>query len=227
MLPPEGLGPNGEGGMMKSLPRDQVDDTSTLGASVWILLFGCVMVASILANLLLVVLVGLNKKKHNLVYAIHALMFVINLVDYALLMFDFSLGIDHEYPHGGAGCRLYQMTSRASPVLQGWLVVCLIIVSAKRFGSENPGSLTATCNRTNDLVLLAGILTILISCVALVTIPTAFFSSVITNVHKSFCVVDLAGISVSWQQEVTSIYYLIYSTILPFWLPLLVSFLRI
>ena len=93
-------------------PPPEVSDASTLGGWIWVVLFGVVMAASVIANGYLIVCVCQSKKKQNLVYFLLILVFLVNLADYALMVFDFSLGIEHQYPHGQTACSVYQTVSK-------------------------------------------------------------------------------------------------------------------
>lgn len=57
-----------------------VEDASGLGGSIWIVLFGGVMVLSVVANVLLAGCILSNRKKHSPIYFMMVFMFAINLV---------------------------------------------------------------------------------------------------------------------------------------------------
>ena len=90
----------------------EVADASKLGGWIWIVLFGLVMSFSIIANGYLCWCVAICQKKHNMVYAILVLVFLVNLADYGLMVFDFSLGLEHQYPHSTKACSAYQIVSK-------------------------------------------------------------------------------------------------------------------
>ena len=69
----------GGGIILEIEDRPKIKDTTELGGGIWIILFGMVIVISLAANFLLSVLVVKNRKKHNLVYLMHLLLFAINL----------------------------------------------------------------------------------------------------------------------------------------------------
>ena len=106
---------------METLPPPgdppEVAESSHLGGWIWVVLFGMVMVFSIMANGYLCLCVCQSKKKHNLVYFGLILAFLVNLADYGLLAFDFSLGLEHQYPHSQKACSVYQMVSKVSKYL--------------------------------------------------------------------------------------------------------------
>ena len=90
----------------------EVADASKLGGWIWVVLFGLVMSFSIIANGYLCWCVAICQKKHNMVYAILVLVFLVNLADYGLMVFDFSLGLEHQYPHSTTACSAYQIVSK-------------------------------------------------------------------------------------------------------------------
>ena len=90
----------------------EVIDASNLGGWIWVVLFGTVMVFSVITNGYLCLCVCQSKKKHNLVYFCLILIFLVNVADYGLLAFDFSLGLEHQYPHNQKACSVYQTVSK-------------------------------------------------------------------------------------------------------------------
>jgi hypothetical protein len=224
-LPPD---PDGLGG---GLDHPEVEDTAGLGGWVWIVLFGSVMSLSIVANLLMISCVLFNRKKHSVVYFLLILMFLINLVDYSLLIFEFSLGMGHEYPYGESACTLYQISVRGNPILQATAVIILLHYAAGFYcnlespprSSSGRSETTVTCSRTNNLVIFFTILTGLLVAEALFSVPTACFATIVTVDSKHYCEIDLAAVAPEGsQQKAISIFYLLYSAIFSYWLPLLV-----
>lgn len=229
-LPPD---PDGLGGG----DHPEVEDTAGLGGWVWIVLFGSVMALSIVANLLMTSCVLFNRKKHSVVYFLLIFMFAINLVDYSLLVFEFSLGMGHEYPYGPSACTLYQISVRGNPILQAATVLVLLHYAAGMYcnleaaprptsgsGNSSRSETTVTCSRTNNFVVFFTILAGLLVAEALFSVPTACFAAIVTVEERHYCEIDLASIApIGGQQKAISIFYLLYSAIFSFWLPLLVS----
>ena len=160
-------------------------------------------------------------------------MFAINIVDYALLIFEFSLGMGHEYPYGSSACTLYQISVRGNPILQAATVLVLLHYAAGMYcnleatprPSSNSGrsETTVTCSRTNNLVVFFTILTGLVVAEALFSVPTACFATILTVDAKHYCEIDLATVApADSQQQAISIFYLLYSAVFSYWLPLLV-----
>ncbi len=210
--------------------------SGSIGGWVWIVLFGFVIALSILANLLFTWSVLTNKNKHNVVYMVLLLMFAINLVDYGLLAFDFSLGLDHVYPHGQMACALYQSVIKSNPVVQAAAILVLVHYAAATYINNNNNGLASNLatsrprcgrGRADNFAMFGLIMGTLCLIGILVSIPTAYLAAIVTvrDRRGQFCEVDASTITgdLNSQQRVISAYYLLYSSILPYWLPLLVS----
>merc|ERR1711862_393046 len=96
---------------------------------------------SVMANLMMCASVlSQPKKRHNMVYWLLMLLFGLNVVDYGLLIFEFTLGIEHEYPHGRDACAVYQTVSKGNPVIQAAVVIILAYYAANHYSSvSSPG----------------------------------------------------------------------------------------
>jgi hypothetical protein len=170
-----------------------------------------------------------NRKKHTVVYFVLILMFAINLVDYALLIFEFSLGMGHEYPYGSTACTLYQISVRGNPILQAATVLVLLHFAANMYCNlESSGAgrteTAVTCSRTNNAVVFFTIVVGLVVTEALFSVPTACFAAIVSVGDKNYCEIDLASVTrdESDQQKAISVFYLLYSAVFSYWLPLLV-----
>ena len=281
--------PGGGGGVQEMDEHPQIKDTAELGGGIWIILFGMVIVISLAANLLLSILVVKNRKKRNLVYLMHLLIFAINIVDFSLLIFEFNLGIEHQYPYSQTSCTIYQSIVKGNPIIQASAIVVMLLYTAKVYSTQNLEQQTTETvvssdgdrkslsmflhnnfknsnnngvtvelqqrhqNRTrsfyrrnHDLIKFIGIVVFLVCIELILSVPTAFFASIIVDGQdKRYCEIDLSSssflsndnddasegattshgyfYSVHLHQLILCLYYLIYSSILTFWLPLLVS----
>ena len=278
----------GGGGVQEMDEHPKMKDTAELGGGIWIILFGMVIIISLAANLLLSVLVVRNRKKHNLVYLMHLLIFAINVVDFSLLTFEFNLGIEHQYPYSQTSCTIYQSIVKGNPIIQASAIVVMLLYTAKVYSTHNLEQQTSETvvssdgdrrslsiflnnnlrnsnnnsvtvelqqrhhNRTrsfyrrnHDLIKFVGIVVFLVCIELILSVPTAFFASIIVDGNdKRYCEIDLSSssflsnnddasegattshgyfYSVHLHQLILCLYYLIYSSILTFWLPLLVS----
>ncbi len=238
--------PAGSAGLAVEAAEVSTASDPSIGGWVWIVLFGFVIFLSLVSNLLLTYAVLTNRKKHNVVYLILLLMFVINLVDYGLLAFDFSLGIDHIYPLGlgEAACSMYQSALKSNPVVQAGAVLILVHYAASNYVNNssnadvnNRGQAgaaldrhTSRCarGRAQNFATFGLVLGILALIGFLVALPTAYLATIVQVKGQPgggrFCEVDARSLTddLDSQQKLISAYYLLYSSILPYWLPLLV-----
>ena len=80
-----------------------------MGGWVWIVMFGFVMSLSLAANLVLTLGVASNRRtRSEPVYLLLLTMFLVNVADYSLLSFEFSLGVEHVFPYSEPACAAYQ-----------------------------------------------------------------------------------------------------------------------
>ena len=184
-----------------------VAEATTLAGWVWVVLFGSVMAMATASNGLLASAVLRRKKKRNAVYALLLSLFLVNLADYGLLMFDFSLGLEHTYPHGETACKAYQAASKVNPILQAAIVVVLVYHAANTYADRG-------CS-TRPHFLMAG-LSVLYGGLA---VAPAHLASLVRVKDKVYCEIEISG----GRQADISMFYLIYSALLAYWLPLLVS----
>jgi len=197
----------------------EVTDASTLGGWVWVVLFGLVMTLSILANLVLVISVlQMKKKRQNLVYLLLILLFLVNLVDYGLLIFEFSLGLEHEYPHGQAPCAVYQTVSKGNPIVQALVILLLVFYAANQYADPKSRDCGGAGHRLSTPALIGLFLSGLTVLYGLLALPTAAFAKIVIVEDKRYCEIEVG----QGQKEI-SVYYLVYSAILSYWLPLLLS----
>lgn len=203
-------------------PPPEVSDASTLGGWIWVVLFGVVMAASVIANGYLCVCVCQSRKKQNLVYFLLILVFLVNLADYGLMVFDFSLGIEHQYPHGQTACSVYQTVSKVNPVIQASIMLILASYASKHYNSqgtpEGGGGGRQEFSKKMASALIAMVLIFLYGVLA---IAPANFATIVTIEEKRYCEIITLGKN---HQMNISIFYLTYSAVLCFWLPLMLSF---
>lgn len=197
----------------------EVTDASTLGGWVWVVLFGLVMTLSILANLVLVISVlQMKKKRQNLVYLLLIVLFLVNIVDYGLLIFEFSLGLEHEYPHGQAPCAVYQTVSKGNPIVQALVILLLVFYAANQYADQKSRDCGGAGHRLSTPALIGLFLSGLTVIYGLLALPTAAFAKIVIVEGKRYCEIEVG----QGQKEI-SVYYLVYSAILSYWLPLLLS----
>ena len=89
-----------------------------MGGWVWIVMFGFVMSLSLAANLVLTLGVASNRRtRSEPVYLLLLTMFLVNVADYSLLSFEFSLGVEHVFPYSEPACAAYQASVNRVPSL--------------------------------------------------------------------------------------------------------------
>lgn len=202
-------------------PGEPPEVTQTLGGWIWVVLFGLVMAFSVIANVMLCCVVLPNKKKHNVVFMLLIGLFGLNLMDYGLLIFDFSLGIDHIYPHNERACGVYQAVSKGNPVIEASIVVLLVFYAAFNYICHcgcSIGAAEAPKSKLSTLAFLGLSLSGLTVFYSLLALPTVTFAKIVTQDGKNYCEIDMDTAN---RQRDISLYYLIYSSILSYWLPLL------
>lgn len=199
-------------------PPPEVSDASTLGGWIWVVLFGVVMAASVAANGYLCVCVCQSKKKQNLVYFLLILVFLVNLADYGLMVFDFSLGVEHQYPHGQIACSVYQTVSKVNPVIQASIMLILATYASKHY--NNQGTPEGGGRELSIKMASAIIAMILIFLYGVLAIAPANFATIVTIEGQRYCEIITSGN----HQTNISIFYLTYSAVLCFWLPLMLCF---
>jgi len=204
-----------------------LEDPATMGGWIWIVLFSMVMVISVIANSIFVLAVLTNSKKHTVTHLLICLLFLINLVDYGLLIFEFILGISHHYPYGEASCALYQFLLQGNPLLSGGTVLLLVYQAHSASSLQSNNNISTASRRlwprssfTTTLLLTS----VLLLATSLISIPSAVYSHV-SESHSGtrYCVMDLSdvaewgGLGPGRGSIPTALYYLIYKSVLTYW----------
>ena len=209
------------------------DEAASAGSSsslVWVILFSMLILASVTLNTVFILSVILSRQcspTHLLIIAF----FLINLLDYALLLFEFSLGPTLRFVYSEGSCSFYQLLIQAAPLLTAATFI-LLILSTLPTAAPRPSTMLKR--------LLVGVLVAL-----LLSLPSLAFSGLAVYPSGArHCVLDLGGVGAEMGlptkdlQLPTAIYYLvlryissIFSTqehdehlfraLLPFWVPIL------
>ena len=148
------------------------------------------------------------------------MLFLVNLVDYGLLIFEFTLGLEHEYPHGKAPCAVYQTVSKGNPIVQAIVILLLVFYAANQYADQKSRDCGGAIigQRLSTPAIIGLFLSGLTVIYGLLALPTAAFAKIVIVEGKRYCEIQIG----QGQKEI-SIYYLVYSAILSYWLPLLVS----
>ena len=188
-----------------------MEDSPAMGGWIWIVRFAMVMVISVIANFVFVltVLQLSNEKKHTVTHFIICVLFLVKLVDYGLLIFEFILGISHHYPYGDTSCALYQFLLQGNPLLSSGSIFLLV------YQAHSSSSLQSSFAGPAPLSPLLSSSPPSSSCPLLfVSIPSALFSAVSeTSSGARYCVKGLTSVAV-WTglgpgSIPTALYYLI------------------
>jgi len=191
-------------------------DTSSM---IWVILFSILMVLSILSNTMYIV--SLSCREVTSTHIIIALFFIINLVDYILMLFEFSLGPDSHFPYSGGSCSLYQYMLQLTPLLTAAALLILILQAA--------GILVLRSRKSKMAILM-----IIFIIVFVLLLPTLVWSELaIYPSSRRNCVMDMSsmanmmGMDFTTQHILTALYYIIYKSIISFWLPSLIILLPV
>jgi len=192
------------------------DDAASDGSSsslVWVILFSLLILASVTLNTVFILAVVLSRQwtsTHLLIIAF----FLINLLDFALLLFEFSLGPTLRFVYSEGACSFYQLLLQAAPLLTAATFILLVL-----------SSLPSAAPRPSTVVkrlLVGGLISLLLS------LPSLAFSGLAVYPSGArHCVLDLGGVGAgmglptSDLQLPTAIYYLVLRSLLPYWVPML------
>ena len=191
-------------------------ETNNMNTSnlVWIILFSLLIILSVISNTVHLIS-SLVRRQFNLPHLLLATFFLINLLEYALLVLDFSLGHDSHYPYGEVACAAQQLLKHASSLLTASVVVLF-----SRVTLSDHQRLSPPVKLFLSLATLVGLITLLL--------PSIFFSDVgiYHDNNTSYCVIDLSGVANRMGldiQIVTALYFVLYKSVLPYWLPLFLT----
>ena len=210
------------------------EDASSDGSSsslVWVILFSLLILASVTLNTVFILAVVLSRQwtsTHLLIIAF----FLINLLDFALLLFEFSLGPTLRFVYSEGACSFYQLLLQAAPLLTAATFI-LLVLSSLPSAAPRPSTVMKR-------LLVGGIISLLLS------LPSLAFSGLAVYPSGArHCVLDLGGVGAgmglptSDLQLPTAIYYLVLRcvhsyfdltnmsnqpmprSILPYWVPML------
>ena len=209
---------------------DEAASTGSSSSLVWVILFSMLILVSVTLNTVFILSVILSRQcspTHLLIIAF----FLINLLDYALLLFEFSLGPTLRFVYSEGSCSFYQLLIQAAPLLTAATFI-LLILSTLPTAAPRPSTVLRR--------LMVGVLVAL-----LVSLPSlAFTGLAVSPSGARHCVLDLGGLGAeiglptSDLQLPTAIYYLVlryvssifsnqeheehlFRALLPFWVPLL------
>lgn len=204
----------------KSLQEEFVSSQqgeAQLSSTVWIILFFILMFLSVVTNTIYVVSIVKRGKRISPIHVLLSSFFLINLVDYLLLVFEFYLGPDSNYPFSDLACAFYQFAVQGNPLLY---IGAILLLVYQTYTSATQTQDTQTHSLQH---LFCQFLIVIISTVFL-CIPSILYSKVHTHSNASHhCVVDLSSSDEDQSyvdNALTGLFLLIFKAVLPFWLPL-------
>merc|ERR1712142_20066 len=211
----QNLGPNLS---INVLPSKNVSTPEGYSSAVWLVLFFVVISLSIIVNTVYTASL-LFKRNLSMVHFILAFFFLINLLDYSLLIFEFYADPGSHYPYSETSCTFYQF------ILQGKSLLCactLIFLVYHTFISTLPPPQYLPLNISSLFVLLLIITLIILS------VPSLLFSRLAVYPDAAqYCIMDLSSLSTMTGSEtgghhaLTAICFLTYKSMLTYWIPLL------
>jgi len=181
---------------------------------VWIILFSLVIFISILSNSLYIFS---NLKRRCLTHTLLSVFFLINLLDYVLLVLEFSFDQSGQFSYSDSLCSLYQLLVEASPLLTAATLIFLVYQAWGLGWLASISSWTTVIGSTLTLITFM-----------LMLMPSIFFSEIaVYPSTATYCVIDLSGLAnkmgldVNTQHIVTALYFILYKSVLAYWIPLL------
>ena len=172
------------------------------------------MLLSILSNIMYIV--STTKKSITTTHIIISIFFLINLIDYSLLVFEFSLGSENQFTYPELSCSIFQFLQQLCPLATAATLVFLILQAAG-----------VRCVVTRYSMMISVMVTVTL--IMLLLIPSLMYSEVAVYPSMArFCVIDISSVGISMgmnitnQHIVTAVYTIIYKSFLSFWLPSLI-----
>ena len=127
------------------------------------------------------------------------LFFLINLVEYVLLVFEFSLGPESHFPYSEASCSLYQVMLQGNPLLRSGVLILFVHQAYSAIFVTHPH-----CIHPLSVFLLT---------LLFLSLPSLLFSGLANSTSGArLCVMDLGGVAawvgmpVERQQTTTALY---------------------
>ena len=108
--------------MFKSHSESSGEESSSL---IWLVLFSGMILLSLLVNILFFSALVCSRKLSK-THLFLILFFLINLVEYVLIVFEFSLGSASHFPYSEASCSLYQVLLQGNPLLRSGVLILFV-----------------------------------------------------------------------------------------------------
>ena len=213
-------------------PGLNMENSSLTSSMVWVILFSLLILLSIIANTAHL-LSSLARRQFTLPQLVLATFFLLNLLDYGLLVMEFSLTEEEpHYPYSQHACAVYQLLSSSSPLLTATALLTFSRLTITcQDHHQHPQQESQQLNKTDNVrkILLALVVAALL---ILLLLPSVLFSEIAVYPSSArYCVIDLSGLAgrlgldINSQHVITAVYFMLYKSVLPYWLPLALTVL--
>ena len=193
-------------------------DNNLTSSMVWIILFSLLIFLSIIINTAHQ-LSSLARRQFSLAQLVLALFFLLNLLDYALLVFEFSLAEEKHYPYSEDACAVYQLLHHSSPLLTATALLAFTRVT-----------IACPANKSDNIKKII-ISLLVVATVTALLVPSVLFSEIAVYPSTArYCVINLSGLATRVGLDInilTSIYFILYKSVLPYWVPLALTALPV
>merc|ERR1711953_1325299 len=201
-------------------------DNNLNSSMVWIILFSLLILLSIITNTAHLVS-SLARRQFTLPQLVLASFFLLNLLDYGLLVFEFSLTEENHFPYSEHACAVYQLLHHCSALL-----TATALLTFSRLTMRGPEQLLQP-NKTHNLRRISLALAVAVL-LLLLLLPSVLFSEIAVYPSTArYCVIDLSGLAsrigldTNSQQVLTAVYFMLYKSVLPYWVPLALTVLPV
>lgn len=199
---------------MQGLPSKNVSAPDGYSSAVWIVLFAIVISVSIIVNTAYIATL-LCRRNLTSVHLTLGFFFLVNLVDYGLLVFEFYVDPATKFPYTELSCVVYQSVLHSSSLLKSGALVLLVYQAFfLAYG--------APCSKQSSMLVI-----LLISSQVILVIPSLLYSRLLVYPDSQVCVIDLSmlasmtGSAAGRDDTLNAVFFLIYKSLLTYWLPLL------
>jgi len=198
---------------LQGLPSKNVSAPDGYSSAVWIVLFAIVISVSIIVNTAYVATL-LCRRNITIVHLTLVFFFLVNLVDYGLLIFEFYGDPATKYPYTELSCVFYQSILHSCSLLRSGALVMLVFQAFFL-------SYGAPCPKQSSLLVI-----LLIFSQVILVIPSLLYSRLLVYPDSQVCVMDLSslarvtGSGGGRDYTLNAVFFLIYKSVLTYWLPL-------
>merc|ERR1711953_758366 len=198
-------------------------DNNLNSSMVWIILFSLLILLSIITNTAHLVS-SLARRQFTLPQLVLASFFLLNLLDYGLLVFEFSLTEENHFPYSEHACAVYQLLHHCSALL-----TATALLTFSRLTMRGPEQLLQP-NKTHNLRRISLALTVAVLLTALL-LPSVLFSEIAVYPSTArYCVINLSGLATRVGLDInilTGLYFILYKSVLLYWVPLALTVLPV